>query len=1108
MRNWLHTFLKIFLLLNVSLAFSFTFTATPTNETCTGNGSIAFIVSNKDPNGSIEFFIYKLPNISVPIASVSTNSANNLVSGSYLVIAKETVGNSFTTQQVQPIIILDRTIPFRYEVISTNQACSSASNISVIVKSGTAASYEIISGPVTFPLQTSNTFTNLPVGFYTIRVIDICGKAITQNHTVSINPVGLNIGPPVFTSATPPSCSFALATNTITPSDGTVISYPLTVQFVLHPPTGADIIYNITVPSGNPTSQDISQIVPTYINQSATYDITVTDDCGSTTTTNFAPNQNIAIGGVKKLATCGQYYLILSASNFTPPYTLTFTSTPAGFNPSTFNTIYPGPYTNAGVEFGDITHPVPQGTYDITILDACGRTTNTSVDVLFTLPIQSGSGNNNGCLFNTGNIQISIPDYDVVTAIITSAPAAFTNTNTLPYDVSSLIVNGSLSLDPYPLGNYIFQLTDNCNDIFPPLPVTIPPYQNQGLSKTIRPSCELNNGSLKLNSVNGKLTSVIMTSAPPGSGYITPLTLTTNINSSGIFLMNGLFEGNYTFDCIDECGFTNSITITIVGLEITSSTFSIQKNCGSFNIPLGVITNGNSATFWLQKRLNATTDTWGNPDTGVAYVNGATLTITNSKRLRNNFTNLNFAFNGTFRIIMQSKSFNNGSDLNSGTATNTDKFCQTILTPPPYLSFNEVLEIVDVYRMPCSSNGNLDLVVLANGAPPLHYKIVDESVFPPIILIDNGTSNVFYNLSPGIHRVRVEDNCGNSIPRDFDISTLSSLVTPIQPSNLVTCASSVTNSETFDLTIQTPIILGPSQSTTDFTISYYTTIGDAQAATNPITNLTNFNPTTNPQTIFARLIYNLLPNCYKTISFDLVVTQIPKLNLNSSYSSCVSSPVTLNASIGNLPTTTYLWEDGSTNPIRIISSLGLTNVSVTATNHTGTNSCISPIQNISVFLSDAPKFERIEVVDWTANENSITVYTSNTGDFLYSLDNINFQVENSFTNLYAGLYTVYTKDKFGCGAFEQTVWLLDYPRFFTPNSDGYNDRWYIKNSQFEPDFKVYIYDRFGKLITSFNSKSEGWDGTSNGNEQFSTDYWFVVIREDGRVHKGHFTLKR
>ena len=62
--------------------------------------------------------------------------------------------------------------------------------------------------------------------------------------------------------------------------------------------------------------------------------------------------------------------------------------------------------------------------------------------------------------------------------------------------------------------------------------------------------------------------------------------------------------------------------------------------------------------------------------------------------------------------------------------------------------------------------------------------------------------------------------------------------------------------------------------------------------------------------------------------------------------------------------------------------------------------------------------------------------------------------------------------------------------------------------QNEPEFKVEIFDRYGKTITAFTSKSGGWDGTYNGNLLVSDDYWFVAYRADGRTHKGHFSMKR
>jgi gliding motility-associated-like protein len=107
-----------------------------------------------------------------------------------------------------------------------------------------------------------------------------------------------------------------------------------------------------------------------------------------------------------------------------------------------------------------------------------------------------------------------------------------------------------------------------------------------------------------------------------------------------------------------------------------------------------------------------------------------------------------------------------------------------------------------------------------------------------------------------------------------------------------------------------------------------------------------------------------------------------------------------------------------------------------------------------------------------------------------------------------GVYQVYVKDANGCGTDVKEVVLMHYPNFFTPNGDGTHDKWRVKYSAKEPDFTVDIFDRYGKLITSFGSQSEGWDGTLNGIQLPSTDYWFVVTREDGRELRGHFAMLR
>ena len=1090
------------------MMFAFSFTASTTNETCSGNGTITFSSTNTDPIGSIVYIVYKLPNITTPYTVVNTNIVYGLSAATYRIIAKETVGNISTQKQLD-VVINDAKTSLLYSIQSLNQACSNTSNISVNVISGTAQSYEIFAGPMIFPTQSSNTFNGLTVGVYKIRVFDNCGTGIVQTFTVNQNTAGISIGSPTFSNTSPPSCNFTQATNTLTPAPGTVLGYPLVVTYSIHPPGGGTTITQVVnLLNGNPTSLNLIETIPDYVNQNFDYDLTIVDACHSTYTQNFPVIKNISLTSSIINLECDHNYFSLQVANYSPPYTINFTSFPTTFNPSSYIVNYQGPYNQDSIQFGDGTTFTPFGDYSVTVLDSCGRTATSNFSIISQLPQPSINTSNNGCLTNSGTIVISIPNYPITNALVTSAPAGFGQT--LPFDASSFIdSSGILTLNPVPIGDYIIQISNKCNVPIPPINCTIPIYVNQGLSSSSRPGCDLQKTSISISSKNSKLTSVLITSAPVSYNHPYPYDVSSNIIANGNLYLDNLPGGTYQFSTIDQCGFTNTITVTAAGYNITNSTFSLQPNCGSFNIPLNFISNGTTGqSFWLQKLINSATNTWGSPDypsNGSIYVDGTVPNATNSLALINNTINYNLSYNGIFRIIRRFTSYNSGFNYNNGTVPNINKDCLEILSPT--LDFHQALEITNVSRISCTPTGTLDVVITANGSAPLIYTILTKNGVP--FVINNGSSNIFYNLAAGIYTYHVQDSCGNISPTGtINVATLPKLINITKPDDLLQCKTIITGNEIFDLTQQSSTILS-SQSPSDYTLTYYTSMTDAMLGINSITNASSFKPTSNPQTIYARLIFNGLPNCYEITSFDLIVGQKPFVNLQQNYLDCSNIGVTLDATSNNLPSTTYSWTNAitSTNPKVTITQPGVNNIHVVATNIYGTQFCNTP-KDITVTLSEVPKIDHFDVVDWTENENSITVYTSNTGDFEYSLDEINYQDSNVFPNLVPGLYTVYVRDKNGCGITQQMIWILYYKRYFTPNGDGINDTWGIDYSKFEPNLKVVIYDRFGKAITSLSSNNPEWDGNYNGQLLFATDYWFVVYRQDGRIHKGHFALKR
>src|SRR5699024_80257 len=97
-----------------------------------------------------------------------------------------------------------------------------------------------------------------------------------------------------------------------------------------------------------------------------------------------------------------------------------------------------------------------------------------------------------------------------------------------------------------------------------------------------------------------------------------------------------------------------------------------------------------------------------------------------------------------------------------------------------------------------------------------------------------------------------------------------------------------------------------------------------------------------------------------------------------------------------------------------------------------------------------------------------------------------------FEEVASGTHMVYGKSIEGCGMTVKTITLIGYPKFFTPNNDGQNDRWNILGLENQPQAEIFIFDRYGKLLESLNPTANGWDGTYNGKQLPSNDYWFQV----------------
>jgi gliding motility-associated-like protein len=186
------------------------------------------------------------------------------------------------------------------------------------------------------------------------------------------------------------------------------------------------------------------------------------------------------------------------------------------------------------------------------------------------------------------------------------------------------------------------------------------------------------------------------------------------------------------------------------------------------------------------------------------------------------------------------------------------------------------------------------------------------------------------------------------------------------------------------------------------------------------------------------------------------------------------------------------------------------NYSVLVTNTA--SGCKSVLTNAVVIASNpGTSMSTIESIAFSDNATITVDVSPLNAIYQYTLDNGLTQSSNVFTNVSPGFHVVTVTDENGCTYLTKLVTIIGYPTYFTPNGDSYHDTWNIVG--LGATAKVFIFDRYGKLIKQISPTGEGWDGTLNGHPLPSSDYWFTVnyfeaILSENKTFKSHFSLKR
>ncbi|MEM9680122.1 MAG: T9SS type B sorting domain-containing protein, partial [Bacteroidota bacterium] len=355
--------------------------------------------------------------------------------------------------------------------------------------------------------------------------------------------------------------------------------------------------------------------------------------------------------------------------------------------------------------------------------------------------------------------------------------------------------------------------------------------------------------------------------------------------------------------------------------------------------------------------------------------------------------------------------------------------------------------------------------------------------------------------NPGTYTVSVEafDNENNTIAFT-DTTEITIYASPIisEPEDVFQCAEDTT---VFFSNFNEEILNG--QDPDIFSVKYFFSESDARLRSN---DELEFIPEIGTKTIWVRVENRFSPGCYAIENFDIITPDFISIDIEQEYYICDEREgVTLTAPDGFI---SYAWSNGEDTQSTTVYFPGI--YTLTVEKDFGDFIC-STQTNVTVIAgSDAlPEIEEIRVIDWSQNHNTIEVILSQNGSYEFSVDGINYQESPIISGLPIDDYYVYVRD---ARCFQEIksdkLFLLYYKKFFTPNNDGVNDYWQIINAYTEENIDITIYDRYGKLLYNMNYTDRGWDGTHNGMDMPTNDYWFRVVRESGKVHHGHFTLKR
>ncbi|WP_312343558.1 T9SS type B sorting domain-containing protein [Chryseobacterium binzhouense] len=295
-------------------------------------------------------------------------------------------------------------------------------------------------------------------------------------------------------------------------------------------------------------------------------------------------------------------------------------------------------------------------------------------------------------------------------------------------------------------------------------------------------------------------------------------------------------------------------------------------------------------------------------------------------------------------------------------------------------------------------------------------------------------------------------------------------VVTLTPATIESCfIESAITTATFDLTQANVTTLAGATKT------FFRTQADALAGTNQITNPNNF--ISNATTVYVRVTST--DACYAITSITLKVLPPVKSTVLKDKTICMEDRTTLDAGSGF---DSYEWSTGATT--QTIQGVGVGSYWV----RLQTGKCFT-YQQVNIYPTPQPVIASVDI-----KNNTITVYASGgTAPYEYSLNGINWQSSNVFTDLPRGENKIFVKDTYDCNPIQVQLTVPNLVNAITPNGDNVNDVIDYSALAYKKNLVFTVYNRYGnKVYQADKVRNYKWDGTSGGKKLSTGTYWYTI----------------